>query len=244
MLVYGPISSRRLGRSLGLNNIPYKYCSYSCIYCHVGATTKMQVEPAVFYRPESLLRETKARIEKLGAGSDAVDYISFVPDGEPTLDRNLGTLISMLKQELRYPVAVISSGALLWREEVAEAVSLADWVSVKVDSVVESVWKRINRPDPRLGFSEVLDGIRTFASVYRGELASETMLVDGENTAAGELSELGAYLKEISPSKAYLSTPHWPPAETGVRVPDEEQLTRARRAFEEAGLNVYELKTV
>ncbi len=244
MLVYGPISSRRLGRSLGLNNIPYKYCSYSCIYCHVGATTKMQVEPAVFYRPESLLGEAKARIEKLGAGSNTVDYMSFVPDGEPTLDRNLGTLISMLKQELRYPVAVITSGALLWREEVAEAVSLADWVSVKVDSVVESVWKRINRPDPRLGFGEVLDGIRTFASGYRGELASETMLVDGENTAAGELSELAVYLKEISPSKTYLSIPYWPPTETGVRVPDEEQLTRARRAFEEAGLNVYELKAV
>jgi wyosine [tRNA(Phe)-imidazoG37] synthetase (radical SAM superfamily) len=244
MLVYGPVSSRRLGRSLGLNNIPYKYCSYSCIYCQVGGTTKLQVEPAVFYQPESLLRETKARIEKVGADGSIVDYISFVPDGEPTLDRNLGTLISMLKQELRYPVAVITSGALLWREEVAEAVSLADWVSVKVDSVVESVWRRINRPDPRLAFQEVLEGIRTFASNYRGELVSETMLVDRENTAAEELAGLADYLKEISPSKAYLSIPYRPPAEPSVRVPDAEQLNRARQAFEEAGLNVCELRAV
>jgi wyosine [tRNA(Phe)-imidazoG37] synthetase (radical SAM superfamily) len=241
MLVYGPVPSRRLGRSLGLNNIPYKYCSYSCIYCHVGRTTKMQVEPAVFYRPEALLRETKARIAKVATDNQAIDYISFVTDGEPTLDKNLGPLISMLKRDLRYPVAVITNGSLLWREEVAEAVSLADWVSVKLDSVVESIWRRINRPDPGLEFREVLEGIRTFAAKYRGELVSETMLVDRENTNAGELASLAEYLSGLSLKTAYLSVPSQPPAEPGVRIPDAEQLNRAERAFEAAGLSMQTL---
>ena len=242
MLVYGPVLSRRLGCSLGLNNIPYKYCSYSCIYCHVGLTTKMQVEPVVLYRPEALLQESKSRIEKVRAGDHTVDYISFVPDGEPTLDQNLGTLIPLLKQELCYPVAVITNGSLLWRQEVAEAVSLADWVSVKVDSVVESIWRRINRPDRRLELPKVLQGIRTFASKYEGELVSETMLVDRENTSLEELAELAAYLSEISPSRAYLSIPYRPTTEPGVRIPEAEQVSRARRVFEDAGLNVGELK--
>jgi wyosine [tRNA(Phe)-imidazoG37] synthetase (radical SAM superfamily) len=241
MLVYGPVPSRRLGRSLGLNNIPYKYCSYSCIYCQVGRTTKMEAEPALFYRPEALMRETQARIEKVGGDETTIDYISFVPDGEPTLDKNLGSLIAMLKERLPHPVAVITNGSLLWREDVAQAVGLADWVSVKVDSVVESVWRRINQPDRRLDLPKVLEGIRGFAGRYRGELVSETMLVDRENTDPEGLAALAEFLVGVSPSKAYLSVPSRPPAKSSVRIPDAEQLTRARRTFEDAGLNVCSL---
>lgn len=244
MLVYGPVPSRRLGCSLGLNNIPYKYCSYSCIYCRVGGTTKLQVEPAVYYQPESLLRETEDRIAKVGSDDCTVNYVSFVTDGEPTLDRNLGELISMLKRALRYPVAVFTSGSLLWRREVAEAAALADWVSVKVDTVVESTWERVNRPDRRLELTRVLEGIRAFASKYQGNLVSETMLVDRENTAVGELAAVADYLKQISPSSAYLCIPDRPPAVPSVRIPDEEQLKRAERIFEQAGLNVCKLWTL
>ena len=244
MLVYGPVPSRRLGCCLGLNNIPYKYCSYSCVYCRVGGTTKLQTEPAVYYQPEALLEETKARIEKVGSGDCTINYVSFVTDGEPTLDRNLGILISMLKQDLSYPVAVFTGGSLLWREEVAEAVSLADWISVKVDTVVESTWRRINRPDRRLEFPRVLEGIRTFASNYPGKLVSETMLLDRENTDEEELSGIADYLKNISPSNAYLCIPDRSPAASGLRIPDEEQLKRAERVFEDAGLEVCKLWTL
>jgi wyosine [tRNA(Phe)-imidazoG37] synthetase (radical SAM superfamily) len=196
----------------------------------------LEVAPALFYQPEALLRETKARIEKVAG--DAVDYISFVPDGEPTLDRNLGTLISGLKEQLPYPVAVITNGSLLWRDEVAEAVSLADWVSVKVDSVMEQVWRRINRPDLRLDLQTVHQGIRAFAGRYTGELVSETMLVDRMNTGPEELAALTRFLSELSPAAAYISVPSRPPAKSDVRVPDDEQLNRARQAFTDAGLNV------
>jgi wyosine [tRNA(Phe)-imidazoG37] synthetase (radical SAM superfamily) len=198
----------------------------------------MQVDPAVFYQPEALLRETKSRIDRLGAEGKPIDYLSFVTDGEPTLDRNLGDLISMLKQELNYPVAVITNGSLLCRDEVAGALHLADWVSVKLDSVVETVWQRINRPDPRLELSKVLEGIRSFASDFRGQLVSETMLVDRVNTAAEPLSQLADYLKEIRPDRAYLGIPNRPPAGPDIRVPDAEQLKGARRIFENVGLKV------
>jgi wyosine [tRNA(Phe)-imidazoG37] synthetase (radical SAM superfamily) len=241
MLVYGPVPSRRLGRSLGLNNIPYKYCSYSCIYCQVGRTTKMQVEPADFYAPKALLRETKARIQKVGADGQAVDYITFVPDGEPTLDRNLHELIAMIKQELSFPVAVITNGSLLWRPEVARAVALADWVSVKVDTVVEPVWRRINRPDPRLEQAQLLEGMRSFAAGYRGELVTETMLVGNVNTDPEDLAELAKYLRELSPKTAYLSVPSQPPAEAEAVIPGSDEFDRAWRAFEESGLKVKSL---
>jgi wyosine [tRNA(Phe)-imidazoG37] synthetase (radical SAM superfamily) len=201
----------------------------------------LEAEPALFYRPEALLRETKVRIEKVGADKHAIDYISFVPDGEPTLDRNLGTLIHQLKRELPYPVAVITNGSLLWRDEVAAAVSLADWVSVKVDSVVEPVWRRLNRPDRRLDLQTVLQGIRTFAGAYPGELVSETMLVDRRNTGPEELTALAGFLAEISPAVAYISVPSRPPVKSNVHLPDSAQLDRALQAFADAGLKVRSL---
>ncbi len=238
MLVYGPVPSRRLGRSLGLNNIPYKYCSYSCIYCQVGRTTKMRVEPSVFYQPGSLVSETKARIEKVGIEGRRIDYISFVPDGEPTLDQNLENLISVLKKELAIPIAVITNGSLLWRDEVAQAASLADWVSVKVDSVVEPVWRRINRPDRRLELPKLLEGIRSFARSYGGGLVTETMLVENVNTDPEDLAELADFLSELSPKKAYLSVASRPPAEARVRIPTKGSIRRAREILADAGLTV------
>lgn len=238
MHAYGPVPSRRLGRSLGLNNIPYKYCSYSCIYCQVGRTAKMRVEPSVFYQPGSLVSETKARIEKVGIEGRRIDYISLVPDGEPTLDQNLENLISMLKKELTIPIAIITNGSLLWRDEVAQAAGLADWVSVKVDSVVEPVWRRINRPDRRLALSKLLEGICSFARSYSGDLVTETMLVENVNTNSEDLAELANFLSELSPKKAYLSVPSRPPAEAEVHIPGGSQLNRARRILEEAGLEV------
>jgi len=238
MLVYGPVSSRRLGRRLGLNNIPYKYCSYSCPYCLVGPTTKKQITPAVFYQPQALLEETKAHIEKVGVDQREIDYISFSPDGEPTLDSNLATLIRMLKRELSIPVAVISNGSLLWREEVREALIQADLVSLKVDSVSEPVWRNINRPDERLQMSKVLNGIRDFAAGFRGELITETMLVDEVNTAERDLQDLAAYLRGLSPQKAYLAVPAQPPTDELVPAPAKDKLSRAHQLFVEAGLSV------
>ncbi|MFO7742846.1 MAG: radical SAM protein, partial [Anaerolineae bacterium] len=133
MIAFGPVPSRRLGRSLGINNIPPKICTYSCAYCQLGRTIKMEVERRPFYEPEDILRHVQDKVEKSEGAGEAIDYLTFVPDGEPTLDANLGHEIELL-QPLGIKIAVISNASLVWREDVREELGQADWVSLKVDA--------------------------------------------------------------------------------------------------------------
>ena len=133
MIAFGPVPSRRLGRSLGINNIPPKVCTYSCIYCQVGRTLDMQVERRSFYNPDDIAAEVREKVEKAKAVGESIDYLTFVPDGEPTLDANLGREIELLRP-LGLKIAVISNGSLITRTDVRDELMQADWVSLKVDS--------------------------------------------------------------------------------------------------------------
>lgn len=225
-VTFGPVPSRRLGRSLGINNIPPKHCSYSCIYCQVGPTAAQEIAPRAFYLPETILREVGQRLEAVHAQGETVDYLTFVPDGEPTLDVNLGESIDALRP-LGLPIAVISNASLIWRPEVREALGRADWVGVKVDSVDEATWRRINQPHPDLKLPEILDGIRSFAATYGGTLASETLLVAGVNDDAAGVEAVARFIAEAGIRLAYLAIPHRPPADSTVACPDEATVTRA-----------------
>jgi wyosine [tRNA(Phe)-imidazoG37] synthetase (radical SAM superfamily) len=225
-LAFGPIPSRRLGRSVGINNIPPKICSYGCVYCQVGATPAAQVVPREIFPPEAIARAVTRHVEAVLARGESIDHLTFVPDGEPTLDANLGASIELLRP-LGIPIAVISNGSLAWRPEVRDALRQADWVSVKVDAVVDSVWRRVDRPHPRLVLDTVLDGIRALAAGFPGELVSETMVVEGVNDGVASVRGVAAFLHEIAISTAYLAIPTRPPAEPDVRAPDERVVTRA-----------------
>ena len=148
-IAFGPVPSRRLGRSLGINNIPPKSCSYSCLYCQVGATKGQIVEPRNFYTPEEIFQEVSAKVKKAYSADEPIEYLTFVPDGEPTLDINLGEAINLLRS-LNIPIAVISNASLLSRKNVRDAIAKADWVSVKVDSIDTGIWQQINRPHESL----------------------------------------------------------------------------------------------
>lgn len=225
MIAFGPVPSRRLGRSLGINNIPPKACTYSCVYCQVGPTPKGAIDPRPFYAPEEIQRAVAVRVDEVRRSGESIDYLTFVPDGEPSLDVRLGAAIDMLRP-LGIPIAVISNGSLMWRPDVREILKRADWVSLKVDSVDETIWRRMNRPHMDLDLNEILAGMLEFASAYQGVLASETMLVDGLNAEDDGVSELAEFLYKLNPRTSYLSIPTRPPAERGVRAPDEEQLNR------------------
>ena len=225
-VTFGPVPSRRLGHSLGLNHIPPKHCSYSCIYCQVGPTAAQEIAPRTFYLPETILSEVGQRLEAVRAQGETVDYLTFVPDGEPTLDVNLGESIDALRP-LGLPIAVISNASLIWRPEVREALGRADWVSVKVDSVDEATWRRINQPHPDLKLPDILDGIRSFAATYGGTLASETLLVAGVNDDAAGVEAVAHFIAEAGIRLAYLAIPHRPPADSTVACPDEATVTRA-----------------
>jgi wyosine [tRNA(Phe)-imidazoG37] synthetase (radical SAM superfamily) len=226
MIAFGPVPSRRLGRSLGINNIPPKICTYSCVYCQLGRTLKMEVERRAFYEPEEIVSEVADKVTRTREAGESIDYFTFVPDGEPTLDIHLGREIEGLKP-LGLPIAVISSASLIWRQDVRQDLMGADWVSLKVDAVEEAVWRRINRPHGSLDLSSILAGVLAFAREYHGELVTETMLVDGVNDGERHLKALAGFLARMQPDRAYLSIPTRPPAEPWAQAPDEQTVNRA-----------------
>jgi wyosine [tRNA(Phe)-imidazoG37] synthetase (radical SAM superfamily) len=226
MITFGPVPSRRLGRSLGINNIPPKACSYSCVYCQIGPTPAPETSPRVFYTPQAILRAVSERLEVLAQRGEPVDWLTFVPDGEPTLDTNLGATLDLLRP-LGIPIAVISNASLAWRPEVRAALSKADWLSLKVDAVDPAIWRRVNRPHPDLRPEAILDGITHLAASFGGTLTTETLLVAGLNDGAASVSAVADFLATFEPEVAYLAVPTRPPAEPTVRPPDEATLTAA-----------------
>ena len=232
MIAFGPVPSRRLGNSLGINNIPPKTCTYSCVYCQLGRTNKMQVERHIFYNPQNILRAVQDKVNKVKETGVPIDYLTFVPDGEPTLDINLEYEIDLLKF-LGIKIAMITNGSLIWREDVREALMKADWVSLKIDSVQEEFWRRINRPYGTLQLSSIQRGMFEFARTYRGELVTETMLVRTVNDSENGLSNIADLLARLRPDRAYLSIPTRPPAEEWAKPPPEEIINQAYHILHE-----------
>jgi|SRR3972149_5994778 len=229
-IVFGPIPSRRLGRSLGINNIPLKVCSYSCVYCQIGLTDSMSIERKEFYSPDEIFKEVSEKVKQLQNAGEQIDYITFVPDGEPTLDINLGKEIGLLKSH-GIKIAVITNSSLLWDENVSEDLMNADWVSVKIDTVDEKIWHHINRPNGKLDLQKIIDGVKNFASSFNGKLVTETMLVKGINDSIDSLRRTAQLIKEINPEAAYILAPTRPPAEKYVEPPSEENLNKAYQIF-------------
>jgi len=239
--VFGPVPSRRLGKSLGVNNIPAKTCSYSCIYCQLGRTTDFSIERREFYPVEEIVGEV---IEALRRLKGEVDYVTYVPDGEPTLDVNLGREVEKIREKSEVKLAILTNGSLLFREDVRNDLMGFDVISVKIDAVKERIWRIINRPHKELRVKEVLGGVREFARTYSGTLITETMLIKGVNDRGESVSEVAEFLARIRPAKAYISIPTRPPAEPWVQGASEEALVAAHNIFEDKlGVGRVELLT-
>ena len=221
MIAFGPVPSRRLGKSLGINNIPAKICSYACVYCQIGRTIKMSVERKAFYEPEEVFEEA------LKKSSDA-DYITFVPDGEPTLDVNIGKEIEMLKSIKK--IAVLTNSSLIWREDVQYDLMDASLISFKIDAVSQDLWKKINRPYPSLNINEILDAMLDFSKKFKGRIITETMLIDGINYE-NEFDKIASFLKKLKPYKAYVAIPTRPPVEPWVKPAKEDVIIHAYQVF-------------
>ncbi|GBD90234.1 cyclic pyranopterin monophosphate synthase [bacterium BMS3Abin04] len=235
-VVFGPVPSRRLGKSLGINNIPPKECTFACVYCQLGNTLKLEIERKVFYSTEKIVGECEKHIKLLNRSNNKIDFLTFVPDGEPTLDLNLGTSISAL-HKLGIKIAVITNSSLTGNAEVREDLSKADWVSLKIDTVNENTWHKINRPHGRVNFSSVLEGVKIFSNVFNNFLATETMLVRGFNDNDDELNAAADFIATLNPNKAYISIPTRPPAENGCVPPDIEVIHKAYQIFKSKGID-------
>jgi wyosine [tRNA(Phe)-imidazoG37] synthetase (radical SAM superfamily) len=232
MIAFGPIPSRRLGKSLGINNIPPKHCSYSCLYCQLGKTIDYCSTRQAFYSPEQIFEEVRKKVEMAGNHNEHIDYLSFVPDGEPTLDINLGKSIILLKS-LGIKIAVITNSSLLSHEEVRIDLCGADLVSVKIDTTDAGIWKKINRPHKDIEHSSVMDGIVSFKNIFRGRLITETMLVKNINDKSGNINEVADFISDLSPDAAYITIPLRPPAVRSVSPPDESVVNTCYQIFKE-----------
>ena len=231
-IAFGPVPSRRLGKSLGINNIPPKTCSYSCIYCQLGKNTHTTTERQAFYKPEDIFKEVERKINEATSRSEKIDYLTFVPNGEPTLDINISEEISLLRR-IRMPIAVITNASLLWLKGVKENLLEADFVSLKVDAVSEESWRRINRPHKGLRLNMVLNGIHEFSKEFEGTVVSETMLIYGIDYG-DELERIAQFLSELKNlDKAYIAIPTRPPTEKWVRPANEEVVNAVFQVFSE-----------
>lgn len=223
---FGPVPSRRFGQSLGLNTIPPKTCSYSCVYCQVGKTNRLTIRRQPLCDPGELLADVRTVLRKLQKRGERVDFLTFVPDGEPTLDSNLGEQLRLLRP-LGVPLAVITNASLLADEGVRCALMGADRVSAKVDAVRHESWRRIDRPHGDLRLDVVLDGVLQFAHSFPGEMDTETMLVEGINDTDDDLRPLAAFLEQVNPKRSYISIPTRPPAVPDVRPATEDVIVHA-----------------
>jgi wyosine [tRNA(Phe)-imidazoG37] synthetase (radical SAM superfamily) len=231
-LVYGPVPSRRLGQSLGVDPIPFKTCNYNCVYCQLGRTKPLSRERRDFYPPLQILAQAR---EALGSHRPSeVDYATFVGQGEPTLCASLGRLIREIKAMTDVPVAVITNGSLLYRADVREELATADVVMPSLDAADQATFRRINRPWPRLRIDKIIEGMAAFRKMSEGQLWIEVMLVKGLNDGEQTLLHLRDALDRIRPDNVQINVPIRPPAETWVEVPDDEAIERAVAILGEA----------
>ena len=237
MKAFGPVPSRRLGHSLGINNIPPKVCTYSCVYCQIGKTIELCVERQAFYNTDDLAREVKEKVNEVKKRDTKIDYLSFVPDGEPTLDINLGKNIEVIRP-LDIKVAVITNGSLLNLKEVREDLKKADLVSIKVDAVTRKTWLRIDRPHKSLDLNSLLDGMLEFVKEFKGEIITETMLIKGMNDIYEEIEKIADFLTLLKPVKSFISIPTRPTAVKGIQPASDQVLNIAYQVFKERLPNV------
>jgi len=207
--IYGPVPSRRLGRSLGVDLVPFKTCSYDCIYCQLGRTTKKTVDREEYVPIDRVLEELDGKL----SGRDAPDYITLAGSGEPTLNSGIGRLIREIKRRTPIPVAVLTNGSLLWMAEVREELEAADLVLPSLDAGDEKLFRYVNRPHEKIPFERMVDGIAAFTAGFPGEVWLEIFLLAGVTGLPAEAGKIASAVRRIAPARIQLNTVSRPPAE-------------------------------
>ena len=220
--VFGPIPSRRLGKSLGVNVVPRKYCNWNCVYCQLGRTTNFT--NAEINSPD--YKEIEKEIEEAVKIFD-YDYLTFIGEGEPTLYKDLDKLLKFSRDINVKRIAVFTNGSRLKFQHVRDYLKLADLVKVSVDAGDEKTFRIINRPYRDITFKEHIEGIAKFREEYNGQLWAEVMLVKNVNDSDEELHNIGKALSLISPDKVHIMVPTRPPAEPWALPPSSERIIRA-----------------
>lgn len=216
--IFGPVPSRRLGRSLGVDLVPFKTCSYDCIYCQLGRTTNKTVQRKEWAPIDIIIDQLTAKL------SSKPDYITLSGSGEPTLFSRLEELISRIKDITDIPVAVLTNGSLLWLPEVRKALKSADLVVPSLDAGSSQIFQYVNRPHRDITFSKMLDGLVKFRDEYSGKYWLEIFLLAGVSTPETEIKKLKTCISAIQPDKIQVNTVTRPPAEGFAEPVPQKQL--------------------
>jgi wyosine [tRNA(Phe)-imidazoG37] synthetase (radical SAM superfamily) len=218
--LYGPVPSRRLGRSLGIDIVPLKVCTLDCVYCQLGRTTEKTIERRDYVPVEAVLSELR---DALKEGLEA-DFITISGSGEPTLNSRLGELIDGVKKMTSIPVAIMTNGTLLYREDVRADCAKADVVVPSLDAGDEASFQKVNRPHRDISIEKLVDGLTSFRKEYTGQIWLEVFLVEGLNTDIAEIDKIKGLIKRIRPDKVQLNTAVRPTADPAIKKVDTEKL--------------------
>jgi wyosine [tRNA(Phe)-imidazoG37] synthetase (radical SAM superfamily) len=227
--VFGPVPSRRLGRSLGIDPVPLKTCNFNCVYCQLGRTSPLRRKRRAFFNISDMVAEIASTLGRQGA--DSIDWITFVGSGETTLFSRLGSLIRFVKSLSNLPVAVITNGSLLRLPPVRHELCAADAVLPSLDAGSEAMYAKINRPHRDFPFGQQVEGLIDFRREFKGSLWVEVMLLGGVNDSPPDLDDISKILECVGPDEIHISTPTRPPAEPWVKQPGAESVERAASIF-------------
>lgn len=206
--VFGPVPSRRLGLSLGIDLVPFKTCTFNCLYCECGPTTNLTLLRKEYVPTEEVIKELK----RVLSTSPDLDWVTFSGSGEPTLHTGIGKIIEFLKNSFDYPVAVLTNGSLLFLPEVRRALLRADLVIPSLDAPDAETFKRINMPVAGISFEKYVEGLKSFCKEFKGRVWLEIMFVKGVNDSEEVLNRFKNILKEIKVEKIQIGTIERPPA--------------------------------
>ncbi len=226
--IFGPVPSRRLGISLGIDVIPHKTCTFDCVYCECGRTTEKTCERRAFFPVREVLDDLEAHLSRM---KEKPDVITLSGSGEPTLYLPMGELIDEIKRLTSLPVAVITNSSLLWKPEVRDELARADVVLPSLDAADDDAYRRINRPHELVSLPRLVEGLERFLKDYRGTVLFEILLIEGYNADDSNIEALKAALGRMRADKIQLNTAVRPGTESGIEPLDDISLRRIRNLF-------------
>ncbi len=232
--IFGPVPSRRLGISLGIDVIPFKTCTLDCIYCECGRTTDHGLERKRFFNPDEVLEELNDYLKR----NIPLDYITFSGSGEPTLNSDIGYIIREIKKISNVPVAVLTNGTLLYDKTVRDELLPADLVLPSLDAVSENIFRKINRPAKGLHSSEIIEGLVEFSNIYKGKIWLEVFFAAGVNDFEEELDKLYSTIKRISPDRVQLNSLDRPPAYKNTKAVDINFLEHVKNRWNDLNVDI------
>ncbi|MCK4761537.1 MAG: radical SAM protein [Candidatus Aminicenantes bacterium] len=236
--IFGPVPSRRLGISLGVDIIPFKTCTLDCIYCECGGTTNLTAARSSFVDAGTIIEELKPFL----AQHQTLEYITFSGSGEPTLNKDLKDIIAAIKKITLVPVAVLTNGTLLYLPEVRESLLQADLILPSLDAVSPPVFARINQPHQDLEIGAVIEGMVKFREQYKGDIRLEVFIVSGINDGSAELKKLYEAIKKIKPDRVQLNSLDRPPAYDHVEPLDTGRLEKIAAGWQDLPARVEVIK--